>query len=642
MKTTLRKNIIKISLLISIIITNSLPCFGQSDEEMQALRLFYDDKDLVVTATRSPKPITQVAENITVITSDEIAAMNAHTVVEVFNRVPGLFVSSNRDFGANAVFSMQGSESRHTLVLVDDVPWNFVNEGAADTITVPVGIIERIEIIKGPASSAWGSSLGGVINIITKSVEENKTASGSVQASYGKNNSQDYRADLSGTAGKAGYYLYAGLLNSDGLVRSRFTDNVNLFSKLNIPVSDRINTGIRIGYSDSDTGFGDYSSADININGSTRSVSISPYLNAKISSELAINLSAFYLNQDSGQLSNALGLGMVGEQGELYYGMTIKEKVWGGKGQIVWKKSFNTVVLGVDIEKNGYDHIINTGTFLQAIGAPPVSAYYPDNTKWAFYANDTIAFNKWSITPGIRYDHKRVTDSFVSPSLGLTFMLTNDTVLRGTIARGFSDPPLSITSGGGLFLDPNPSLKPEKIWSYQAGLESAFSFMWLRLNLFLHDVKDNIDGVFQGGGPPAYNDININGGKVRQKGFEIEAETTPIYNFSIRGGLSYTNLNDTDSSGSTEMYTGLIAIKYDYNQLSGQLIGNNIHYDDNAPGKSYDFIWDLNINKEYHIDNSTDVELFAVMHNIFNGFQYSFIEHRNPNRWLEAGIKYKF
>ncbi|HLD29275.1 MAG TPA: TonB-dependent receptor plug domain-containing protein, partial [bacterium] len=141
------------------------------EEEMEVLRLFYSEKALVVSSTRHPKPISQVAENITIVTAREIEEMNAHTVAEVLNRIPGVFINFGQgvgSFGSASLIYIQGSEDRHVFVLVDGVAWNFLSSGAAETNAIPVGIIERIEMIKGPASSAWGSSLGGVINIITK------------------------------------------------------------------------------------------------------------------------------------------------------------------------------------------------------------------------------------------------------------------------------------------------------------------------------------------------------------------------------------------------------------------------------------------------------------------------------------------
>src|SRR3989339_884580 len=107
------------------------------EEEMEILRLFYKEKDLVTSATRYPKPVSQAAENITVITAKEIEDMNAHTVAEALNRTPGLFVNSNQDFGAASLISIQGSEPRHVLVLIDGIPWNFMSEGSAETRPIP-------------------------------------------------------------------------------------------------------------------------------------------------------------------------------------------------------------------------------------------------------------------------------------------------------------------------------------------------------------------------------------------------------------------------------------------------------------------------------------------------------------------------
>jgi len=608
------------------------------------LRLFYDDKDLVISSTRHPKPVSQVAENITVITADDIDAMNAHTVGEVLERIPGLFISTNRDFGAYSLINILGAEPRHTLVLVDDIPLNSINEGSAETITIPVGIIERIEVIKGPASSAWGSSLGGVINIITKPVGNTQKPNGSIHASYGKNNSQDYSADLSGKTGKTGYYLYAGIQDSDGLVQSRFSDNESLYSKIQFLFSGNVDTGVSIGYSDNDTGLGNFPDSDINVKGSIQSFFTSPYFYAHISSGLDLRFSAYYFRQELGQKSNALGFGFVGQAGELFLGTVVKEESWGGKGQIVWERDINTAVFGMDFEKSEYDQITNTGAFLQTIGVPAISKFFPDNTKWALYANDTIVWGKWSVIPGIRYDNESVTGSFVSPSLGITYIPEKGTILRGTIARGFSSSPLSWTSAGGLFLDPNPSLKHEEIWSYQAGVESTFSWLWVKANVFFHDIKNSIIGEPFGGGPPAFNDLYINDGKIRRKGFEIEVETAPVHNFSFKGGLSYVDIDPPNTLGSSEMYTYVIGVKYNNNTLSGQLFGYYNWYDLNyLPGASYDdFLWDLNINKKIHIDRQSVIDLFFTTRNLFNGSQYSQIENINPRRWLEVGIKYRF
>ena len=217
---------------------------------MQTLQMFYKEKDLVVSATRSLKPISQVAENITVITAQDIENMNAHTVADVLNRVPGLFINYNQDFGAPSLLQIQGSEPRHVLVVVDGIKWNSLASGAAETNSIPVDIIERIEIIKGPASSSWGSALGGVINIITKAAGNTTQPSGSLSASYGERETQDYRAQVAGLTGPVGYYLYGGYQESDGFRASRNFDTYSLYSKFHIPVSSNVTTDFTLGYSE--------------------------------------------------------------------------------------------------------------------------------------------------------------------------------------------------------------------------------------------------------------------------------------------------------------------------------------------------------------------------------------------------------
>jgi len=141
--------------------------FKASEHLVDDLLLFYDYEDLLVeTATRRPTKIQYVAENITVITAEEIASMNAHSVNEILKTVNGMDISfRGGHFGGNAGLGIHGADYEQVLLLMDGVRLNDVDAGYPETTGIPVQIIDRIEVIKGPASSAWGSSLGGVINI---------------------------------------------------------------------------------------------------------------------------------------------------------------------------------------------------------------------------------------------------------------------------------------------------------------------------------------------------------------------------------------------------------------------------------------------------------------------------------------------
>ena len=622
---------------------------AQSEEEMMVLCLFYKEKDLVVSPTRHPKPISQVAENITVVTAREIGEMNAHTVAEVLNRVPGLFVNFSQgieSFGSTSLISSQGSEERHVLVLLDGVQWNFLNSGAAETNSIPVGIIQRIEIIKGPASSAWGSSLGGVINIITKPAGTISGPAGSVRASYGQKNTQDYRAEASGSAGPVGYYLFAGKQKSDGLMPSRYFDNHSLYSKFHLPLSEDVDVGLSMGYSDPEIGLGEFPSGDIRQTGVSRTFFTTASIDAPLTGELGLQVSFHRFEQRFVLMNDALGLGFSGPPGALYLDTTFDEETTGGSGKLVWTHGAHTAVLGMDIDHGRLDQMINAGPLLQSWGVPEISTTHPDIDLWAVYFNDTIVIDRWSVTPGIRYDYNSITGPFVSPSLGFTYRLGQDSIVRASAARGFTIPPLSWTSGGGLFLDPNPSLEPEKVWSYQAGVESAAArYLWVKATIFRHELEDALVLEPFGGGAPAFNDLVINNGKIRRQGLELEAETVPLYNLSLLAGFAYVDLRPSNEAGSGEIYSYNIGFRYDNRKsFRAQLFGHYVWWDYDAALKaSYDdFIWDLNLNKKIRTNPKTATELFLTAHNIFNGSQYAFGDSKNPDRWVEAGIRVTF
>src|ERR687888_1336072 len=184
---------------------------AQSDD-LRVLEMLFNEDELVSTATRSPKPLSQAAENITIVTAAEIEAMNAHTLAEVLVNVPGVQVDVRGGPGESVAALVQGADFHHVLVMIDGVRINNLFEGAADLGAFPVQNIERIEVVKGPASSSWGPALGGVISVITKEPLESRPSSGMLSASIGTRGTGDFRGETAGSSGRFGYYLDAGRL----------------------------------------------------------------------------------------------------------------------------------------------------------------------------------------------------------------------------------------------------------------------------------------------------------------------------------------------------------------------------------------------------------------------------------------------
>lgn len=615
--------------LFSLILSLLFLCpsvYAVSEEEMQVLQMFYNPEQLVESPSRTPKPVFQVAENITVITAKEIREMNAHTLTDVLNTIPGVQMDLRGGPGSGANAHIQGSDFRHVLVTIDGVELNNLSDGFVDLSAMPVQHIEKIEIIKGPASSAWGSSLGGVINIITKPAGGQGKPEGAVSASFGEENTGDYRADVSGKAGSIGYYIYAGNLSTDGLTPNTDFDEDSLYAKLKWDLNAKANLIFTLGYNKGDRGDGEDPLADFSFSDNFTYLLSTLSLNYKAADEADLHISLRTLKQETGIFLHSSSTDV-----ELASN-TFDESNYGGSVKLSLKKETHNMVVGADFD-NG------------ELEAESITDGKQGIDKWAVYVNDTISYKKFTITPGLRYDNTSTNDDFLSPSLGITYKLTDKTVLRGSAARGFSIPPLSATYGGGYFFAANPDLGVERVWSMQAGIESSeLKYLWYRVNLFRHNISDAIseeelpDGTF----------TSVNRDEQRRQGLEIEVKTAPVFNTSFSAGFAYIDARDTGTGvrlKGTPEYTYDIGILYNDNKsFSGSLKGHYIWWNpEESSNSSFDsFIWDINLRKRVNKSDRVNAEIFLSAHNIFNGSQYLSETFKNPGRWVEGGAGLRF
>ncbi|MEW5973313.1 MAG: TonB-dependent vitamin B12 receptor [Pseudomonadota bacterium] len=125
--------------------------------------------DVQVTATRTAQTVDESIAPVTIITRADIERIQAETVAEALRAVPGLFVSSNGGAGKSTSVFLRGSESDHVLVLIDGVKAGSATTGTVPFENIPIELIDRIEVVRGPRSSLYGSeAIGGVIQIFTR------------------------------------------------------------------------------------------------------------------------------------------------------------------------------------------------------------------------------------------------------------------------------------------------------------------------------------------------------------------------------------------------------------------------------------------------------------------------------------------
>lgn len=621
----LKRRLIPISAFLIFmlqLLSTFTPVSAQTAEEKNFLLMYFKEEELVVeSSTRSSKSVSQVAENVTVITASEIELMNAHTLAEVLNTVTGVEMWMTGGPGQIASGNIQGSV--RVTAMIDGVVLNNLSDNVVDFGMIPVQMIEKIEIIKGPASSAWGSAMGGVVNVITKKGGLDQQGD-MASVSYGNNNSGDFRVETMGKQSKLGYYLTAGRLQSDGLAPHFKVNDNNAYTKLTYDLTDNTNILFSFGYDKNarETGLDPTwyqpNKNDYEILHSTLAI------NSALNKNAELTLSLRMLNQDA--LSSYYDY-VTGAPVQDNY----RDKGYGSSAKLTWKDSYQTIVLGADYDSKTFES--NTITTEQGLRTS------------ALYLNDTLSIGKLAITPGVRFDTSNSNGDVTSPSLGITYCLANTTTLRAFAADGFNMPPLMSTYGNTSYYTANPELKVEKVHSYQAGIETAaLHYVWFKLSLVRDEIRDAINIVSTPQGfLKAENTI-----RERFQGAEFDMRTLPVYHISLTAGAEFIDAKDLDSR---DRLTGIPTKVFDLGLLyndedSFKAVLKGRHIDWNAEpfyqGSYSSFIFDLNMIKKIHQQRDASSEAFLNVHNISNSSQYLYFRYPNPERWFEGGIRYTF
>ena len=181
---------------------------------------------VAVIATRGAQPIADLLADVTVINAEEIARAGVHGLTDLLRRQPGIEVSRNGGpAGVSGVF-IRGANRGQTLVLVNGQRVGSASTGAATLEAIPLEAIERIEILRGPASSLYGAdAIGGVIQVFTYGAAA--TPQATVSASLGSRATRALNALVAGSAGPLRLSLQAAALASDGFNATSNPDAFN-------------------------------------------------------------------------------------------------------------------------------------------------------------------------------------------------------------------------------------------------------------------------------------------------------------------------------------------------------------------------------------------------------------------------------
>jgi vitamin B12 transporter len=613
----LRRNMharILLHIFLIFILLCSFPQLVRAEEQDETLSLLGQPVVTDTVAGRLPRQLSRTAENTTVITAAEIELLNAHTLVDILATIPGIQME-NQVGSANAAYTrIQGSNFSHVLVLLDGIPYNNLGDNFSDIGQIPARIIERVEIVKGAASSAWGQALGGVINVITKSPDAEHRIVGMVSSAHGERSSNDVGGELSGTIDRLGYYLSGSYLGSDGFRPNTGFSSGNGHTRLTLEIPRQGQVTFLANYSQHDRGDFAYAPLDFQNKDDAKRLILGLSLRQPFGSHLEMRLDGFHSNNRVGVDTATLN------DNQPLQSLVNHERISGGGGRLLWRQSGNLLSAGVDYQHVRLD---DSDTLVHA------DLLNRQADRWGFYLNDTHNLGPISLSAGMRYDLTGSSGNQFSPSFGITWQLTDSTLLRGYTAKGFSLPSF------------NSERESEQVWTSQVGVESsACPYLWLKGTLFRNDTWDITTYDSQSA-------TYLTERQIRQ-GFEVEARTAEAFNFSIRSGYTYVDARrSSDDSVVKDVPTQTVqlGVQYDnHKNFKGILTGRHIFWNAEAyhNGSYQGMLWDLHLNTTPFSGDFKRMELFFSMRNIFNGSQYLDEAYRNNGRWAEVGMRFRF
>lgn len=584
---------------------------------------------IIVTNRRATGTLGEAVGNIIIISAEQIEKLPARNLSEVLNYVPGVDIQPRQGFGRPTPhISIQGSDSRHVRVMVDGIPLNLQSSGQVDPVEFPIENIARIEVIKGPASSTWGSSLGGVINVITKDTGDTLIPKGSITASFAEFRTKKESFDLSGKASEIGYYIFSSYMYSGG---KGPRDNVlekKAFGKLSYDLKDKGRLIATYGYSGADVNSGRLPDG---------TWEAQPYRQRYGKLGWEKDFGGAGLRVDFKHSRNDVvtkSFNSVDNDDDLAFRTEAKNMLY----QLSINSNFrlrerDLLVLGADFDND----ILKFPSYLSR--AKSVKLYAP-------YANYTLKIDPWDINLGLRYDWNTEFGGDLSPSWGAVYHFKNmpDTLIRAEVSHAFNAPPLlwKFNSNPALYTAANPDLKPERAWVYETGLESrVLPGLWCNLSLYRSDVRDAINNALNAEGEVYKKNFQ----KFRRQGAEFQCKVKLCDGLSFTGRAAFNDIEDrstkqTVRGGGKPRQSFDAALEYKNKRgFTASLTGYYNRWNEPASSEPNDrkMLCDLRISQAWK-----HFTPFLNVYNLTNSSYWADYYYPVPERYFEGGFSFKW
>jgi len=483
-------------------------------------------EEVVVTATRLEEAIEETTSDVTVIKGEDVIKMNVQFVTDVLRKVPELNLVQSGGAGKVATVFLRGGDSKQTLVMIDGVKVKSTTTGSFDFSGINVDDIERIEIVKGPQSTIYGSeAMAGVINIITKKGEGKPKVDASYESgSYGTNKPS---MTVSGGNKKLDYRLTGTYFYTDGISAAKQGTerdgykNASLSGKFGVKPTERLELELSGRY------YYDRSELDGFSSAKRQAVDDLNYIQHGNHYMLSGKGKLYLLNVWEQILTvSSVKDSLKGRDPDTIFN---NYDIITGIDTIDWHHNLYlseiyTVTGGVEYRKEKGE---NRGEFEKSV----------DNK--ALYLNNKMKLfkEKLVLNAGMRYDDHETFGSEITYRLGAIYKIKSPAMkIRSSYGTGFRAPTfneLFYPSYGNL------NLKPEESTSWDFGLEK--DILKDRVSLSLAYFEQKYKNLIQTD-PITWTAANI--ARAEVKGIEADATLKLTNNLNINVGYTYLDTKD--------------------------------------------------------------------------------------------------
>jgi vitamin B12 transporter len=606
-------------------------------------------QEIVVTATKLETPVKEVGSSITVITDEQIEKMQKTSVLEVLKTVPALDVNQSGGPGGTTSILIRGAKSEHTLVIIDGVEMNDpITPGRTFNFAhLSVDNIERIEILRGPQSTLYGSdAIGGVINIITKRGGRTPSAFASMEG--GSYNS--FRGAAGSNGGNEWIQYSAGFShwNTDGISAASESDgnseqdayrNTNVYGTLSLAPADIFNLDFTLRFIDAD------SNGDIGygVGGDDPN-----YLT--LSQQLLFRSQGrLYLFDDIWE--QTLGFSFTDHD---LYTRNDRDEV---NPDNYLLSTYQGQILKLDWQNNFYIHDTNIATFgIETEEDKGESTYYEESIygPWtndfenksarttAYYLQDQIKlWGSWFTTLGLRIDdHSRFGTKTTYRFAAAYLVPQTGTKIKASYGTGFKAPTLlQLYSYWG-----NEDLGPEESTGWDFGLEQ--SIFEKRVSVGATYFYNDIDGLINFE-LATYDNV----GEAVMKGVEAFGSIQPMEKLETRFSYTYTNTKD---KATAKDLIRRADNKFSFTLDYGFREKGNIHLDILYIGERDDMVFDpityessrvrldgyVSVNPAFSYLISERVQMFFRIENLFDRTYEAISGYGTPGISVYGGMKF--